>query len=71
MAWSDQQNWISSLLGPSGLAICVTLLVTITVPLLLHFVIYRSTAIASLPTFLVVGPSSSGKTTLLTLVLVP
>lgn len=56
------------MMGPSPLAILVTLIVALSVPLLLHLVIYRSTSSNTLPSFLLVGPSGAGKTALLTLV---
>ena len=56
------------MMGPSPLAIAITLVIALSVPLLLHLVIYRSTSSSTLPSFLLVGPSGAGKTALLTLV---
>ncbi|MCJ1362510.1 hypothetical protein MMC16_001613 [Acarospora aff. strigata] len=67
MSWSDSQGWLSSLMGPSLSAIIITALIALTIPLLLHFVIYRSSSNTHLPTFLLIGPSGSGKTSLVTL----
>lgn len=68
MAWSDSQSLLSTLLQPTPLAIVLTALVVISIPLFLHLVIYRSTSSTTLSSFLLVGPSGSGKTSLLTLV---
>ncbi|KAG6999338.1 signal recognition particle receptor beta subunit [Physcia stellaris] len=55
------------MMGPSPLAIVVTLIVALSIPLFLHLVIYRSTSSNTLPSFLLIGPSGAGKTALLTL----
>lgn len=68
MAWTGSQSWLASLMAPTPLALMVGALLVLSVPLFLHFVIYRSTTSTTLPTFLLVGPSGSGKTSLLTLV---
>ncbi len=68
MSWPNAERWFSSLLEPSLFAIIVTALIALTVPLLLHLIIYRSSGSAALPSFLLIGPSGSGKTALLTLV---
>jgi len=67
MSWSQYSRWISLLLAPTPLAIAITLVVAVIIPLFLHFTIYRSTSTSSLPSFLILGPSNSGKTSLLTL----
>ncbi|KAI9815537.1 MAG: hypothetical protein M1827_002671 [Pycnora praestabilis] len=61
------ERLISQLMGPSLLAIVVTAVVALSIPLLLHLFIYRSNSSTTLPSFLLIGPSSSGKTSLLTL----
>ena len=49
------------------MALAVAVLLMVLTPLALHLALYRSRAASrSLPTFLVVGPSSSGKTALMT-----
>lgn len=68
MPWTDPQSWLSSMMGPSPLAIAITLAIALSVPLLLHLWIYRSASSSTLPSFLLVGPSGAGKTALLTLV---
>ncbi|KAI9780045.1 MAG: hypothetical protein M1839_007027 [Geoglossum umbratile] len=59
-------KWAPSLLSPSPSVIVFSLLICLLVPLLLHFVLYRSSSSTTLPSFLLVGPSGSGKTSLLT-----
>ncbi|KAI9782301.1 MAG: hypothetical protein M1816_001914 [Peltula sp. TS41687] len=67
MAWSTTvQRWATALMGPSITAILIGTIVATTLPLLLHYFIYRSNAKTGLPAFLLVGPSGSGKTALLT-----
>lgn len=68
MSWAHPSSWVSSLLGPSPRAIAITLVAALVIPLLLHFILYRSTSRKSLPSFLLIGPSNSGKTSLLTYV---
>ncbi|MCJ1434936.1 hypothetical protein MMC27_004306 [Xylographa pallens] len=67
MAWSQSSSWTTFLLAPTPLAIAVTLIIAVVTPLFLHFIIYRSTSTTSLPSFLLLGPSNAGKTSLLTL----
>ena len=71
MAWTSSQSWLASLMAPTPLALTISVLLVLSTPLFLHFVIYRSTTSTTLPTFLLVGPSGSGKTSLLTLVSPP
>lgn len=61
-------DWAIWAFSPTISAIIVTLLVSICLPIILHFYLYRTTASAALPTFLLLGPSGAGKTTILTLV---
>ncbi|MCJ1319935.1 hypothetical protein MMC15_005271 [Xylographa vitiligo] len=67
MSWSQSSSWTTILLAPTPLAIAVTLVIAVVTPLFLHFIIYRSTSTTSLPSFLLLGPSNAGKTSLLTL----
>ncbi|KAK0511362.1 hypothetical protein JMJ35_005935 [Cladonia borealis] len=67
MAWTSSHSWLASLMAPTPLALTIGVLLVLSIPLFLHFVIYRSTTSTTLPTFLLVGPSGSGKTSLLTL----
>ena len=66
--WKDLENLVSDLMGPSLTTIVIALTAAIFIPILLHFLIYRSTSSTALPSFLLVGPSGSGKTSLMTLV---
>ena len=68
MAVSDLEKWASHLMGPTPIAIFVTIVLVLSIPLFLHLVIYRSANSSSLPTILLLGPSGAGKTSLLTLV---
>ncbi|KAI9893452.1 MAG: hypothetical protein M1814_006749 [Vezdaea aestivalis] len=57
---------LAALLEPSLAAIITSVLVALTLPILLHVYIYRSSKKSNLPSFLLVGPRGAGKTTLLT-----
>ncbi|KAF8251365.1 hypothetical protein K440DRAFT_496844, partial [Wilcoxina mikolae CBS 423.85] len=57
---------LMSLLNPTPLAAVVAVITIILTPLLLHFLIFRTRDSTTLPTFLLLGPASSGKTTLMT-----
>ena len=61
----------SSLLEPTPSVILITILVVLFVPILLHLLLFRSPTRTALPTFLLLGPSGAGKTSLLTLVSIP
>lgn len=54
--------------SPTASAIIVTLLISLISPILLHWWFYRKAPSKELPTFLLIGPSGAGKTSLLTLV---
>jgi signal recognition particle receptor subunit beta len=54
--------------SPTISAILVTLLISLISPLLIHFYLYRKTPSKELPTFVLIGPSGAGKTSLVTLV---
>ena len=62
------QDWLTWSFSPSLSAILITLLVSLISPLLVHLYLYKSKASAVTPSFILVGPSGGGKTTLLTLV---
>jgi replication-associated recombination protein RarA len=59
---------VHGLLSPSPLGLVVGFLFVLTVPLFLHFFVFRAIGFTSLPSILLLGPSGSGKTSLLTLV---
>ena len=65
---SALEQWATWAFSPSVSAIVLTLLVTISLPLVLHYYLYRKAAAKEAPTFLLVGASGSGKTSLLTMV---
>lgn len=68
MAWSEPDSILSRLLSGDPLAILVAFVVSFTLPLLLHFILYRaSNRTTTTPTFLLLGASGAGKTSLLTL----
>jgi len=59
--------WMHALFSPSPIGLAVALILVISVPIFLHYAIFRSSGLTSLPSILLVGPSGSGKTSLLTL----
>lgn len=66
MVWHDADGWLTLAFGPHLSTIVVTLVIVLILPVLLHQFIYRRQTPASLPTFLLVGPSGAGKTAFLT-----
>jgi len=60
--------WVERILHPSPLALQIALVLVLAIPLLLHQVVFRRSGLTTLPSILLLGPSSSGKTALLTLV---
>lgn len=58
----------TTLLDGNPTAILLALLVTLSLPILLHLIFYRKAATPPLSTFVLLGPSGSGKTTFLSLV---
>ncbi|KUL90004.1 hypothetical protein ZTR_02753 [Talaromyces verruculosus] len=58
----------TTLLDGNPTAILVALLVTLSLPILLHLIFYRKAASPPLSTFVLLGPSGSGKTAFLSLV---
>ena len=65
---TELQGLIASMLEPTPLAIIVTIILVVTLPIFLHLVVFRSSSSTTLPTILLIGPPGSGKTSLLTLV---
>lgn len=69
MDWRAPDGVLTRLLSGDPLAIVIALIVAISLPLLLHTFLYRASIRSSLtPTFLLLGTSGAGKTSLLTLV---
>lgn len=58
----------NALLSPSPLGLAISIVLVLTIPLFLHFFVFRASGLTTLPSILLIGPSSSGKTSLLTLV---
>lgn len=65
---SSIEQWLTWSVSPSISAILVTLLVSLLLPVLIHTYLYRKAVAKETPSFLLVGPSGAGKTSLLTLV---
>ncbi|KAL8903211.1 MAG: hypothetical protein Q9207_004077 [Kuettlingeria erythrocarpa] len=63
MSWADPLTFLPE---PSPSFIVLSLLLVISIPLILHLIIYNTTS-DTLPTILLVGPSGAGKTALATL----
>jgi signal recognition particle receptor subunit beta len=63
-SWDD--SWAAWAFSPSISAILVTFFISITLPIIFHYFLYRKAAPKQLPTILLLGPSGGGKTTLLT-----
>ena len=57
---------LETLLSPTPTTILISLLVVLLTPIVFHTLIFRTRASTTLPTFLLLGPSSAGKTTLMT-----
>ncbi|KAF2145270.1 uncharacterized protein K452DRAFT_316345 [Aplosporella prunicola CBS 121167] len=64
--WYEPDSWVTKLFGAHLSTFIITVLVAFGAPLLLHMYIYRQRAPASLPNFVLLGPSAAGKTALLT-----
>lgn len=65
---STLEEWATWAFAPSWSVILTALIVVLSVPILLHLWAFRKAAAKEAPTFLLVGPSGAGKTSLLTLV---
>lgn len=63
MSWADPLSFMPE---PSPIFIITSMLLILSIPLFLHFIIYSTTS-DTLPTILLVGPSGAGKTSLATL----
>ncbi|CZT01166.1 related to SRP102-signal recognition particle receptor, beta chain [Rhynchosporium agropyri] len=67
MSLSMIQNWAHALLTPSPLGLVIAILLAVSIPILLHSLVFRTSGLINLPSILLIGPSGSGKTSLLTL----
>ena len=68
LTMSPVEEWLTWSFSPSISAILVTLLISLTLPVAIHYYLYKKAVARELPTFLLLGPSGAGKTALLTLV---
>ncbi|KAI9373146.1 signal recognition particle receptor beta subunit-domain-containing protein [Aspergillus egyptiacus] len=66
-AWTAFEAVATKLLEGSPLGILIAVIITFGIPILLHFVFYRTVASPPSSNFLLLGPSGAGKTALLTL----
>ncbi|KAK5108010.1 hypothetical protein LTR62_008845 [Meristemomyces frigidus] len=64
---STSKDWLTWSFSPSISAIIVTLVISLTLPILIHTYLYRKAVAKELPTLLLLGPSGAGKSALLTL----
>ena len=65
MDWSSKDSLLSKLLSGSPLAIVIAFVVAVGLPVLLHAFLYRtSTKSQIIPSFLLLGPTGSGKSSL-------
>lgn len=55
-------------MSPSPVELVIALLLVLTIPIFLHYVVFKTSGLTTLPSILLLGPSGSGKTSLLTLV---
>jgi len=67
MSSSAMQQWAYALLTPSPLGLIIAILLAISIPILLHSFVFRTSGLVTLPSIILIGPSGSGKTSLLTL----
>lgn len=69
MAWTSPDSWATKLFSGDPWVILLALIVTLSLPTLLHLYFYTtSTRTALTPTILLLGPSGCGKTSLLSIV---
>lgn len=68
---SSTQEWLTWSFSPTLSAIILTLLISLLSPLAVHYYLYKSRASSTVPSFLLLGPSGAGKTSLSTLVCNP
>ncbi|KAF2161893.1 hypothetical protein M409DRAFT_69425 [Zasmidium cellare ATCC 36951] len=64
---SALEQWLTWAFSPAISAIVVTLLVSLSLPILIHLYLYKKAASKEVPSFVLVGPSGAGKTSFLTL----
>ncbi|OJD37383.1 srp receptor beta subunit [Diplodia corticola] len=64
--WYEPDSWVTKLFDANLSTFLLTLVVAFGLPLLLHLYLYRHRTPINTATFLLVGPSGAGKTSLLT-----
>lgn len=65
---SALEAWATWAFSPTLSTIIVTVIIAFTLPALIHLYLYRKAVAKEAPSYLLVGPSGAGKTSLLTLV---
>ncbi|KAK8210220.1 hypothetical protein M8818_003708 [Zalaria obscura] len=65
--WTTAQDWLAWSFSPSISAILLTLFLSLALPLSIHAYLYRQRASSVTPSFLLLGPTGAGKTSLQTL----
>jgi signal recognition particle receptor subunit beta len=69
MGWSSPDSLLTRLFSGDPLVVLIAFLVTIALPSLVHLYFYTQSArTKAAPTFLLLGPSGAGKTSLVSLV---
>jgi hypothetical protein len=62
------REWLTWSFSPTIGAMLFTLLLSLSLPIIFHLFLYRQRAAVVVPSFVLLGPSGAGKTTLVTLV---
>lgn len=71
MGWSAPDSILTRLFSGDPLIIAIALLITFSLPVLLHLYFYtQANRTKFTPTFLLLGPSGAGKTSFVSLVLI-
>lgn len=69
MSWAAPDSWATRLFSGDPIIIAIAFIITLALPLLVHLYFYTQTARTRVvPTFLLLGPSGAGKTSLASLV---
>ena len=69
MGWASPDSWLTRLFSGDPVIVGIAFFVSLALPLLVHIYFYTQTArVKTTPTFLLLGPSGAGKTSLVSLV---
>lgn len=68
IGWNSLEGILTNLLDGNLIAIVVAVVFTFSLPVLLHFFLYRKRASPGCSNFLLLGPSGAGKTAVFSLV---